>query len=301
MTFKMSYQIVFPITYGGPRLANQMFQYAVAKIMALRTNTSVVLSQDRLDTGLFSFQNYFKNTPFDKQYKMQHFQTIQETKQFELMKELFVNQITSGVILYGWFQHYGYFEGYEDKVRDMFEFNNDIQTRSQTFLDTIRLNYAGKRIVSLHLRRPDVKNDPHFIYTTYTSYHIIQLLKKFDIPNTVFLLFSSDKEDCLEKFGSIFQTINHEWVDLGEADSMCIMSQCDDNIIGASTFSWWSAYLNKNRDKRVIIPKPFFSPFSQQHNNITDGYYLPDWEVFDMYTQKEMETFEMIRKTILHK
>ena len=122
----MNHQIVFPISYGGPRLANQMFQYAVAKVMALKTNSSVVLSQDRLDTGLFSFHKYFKNTPFDLTYNSYQFLPITEIKQFELVKEIFTSKLISSVILQGWFQHYGYFKGYEDQVRQMFEFNDDI-------------------------------------------------------------------------------------------------------------------------------------------------------------------------------
>jgi Ca2+-transporting ATPase len=37
------YQIVFPLAVGWPRLANQMFQYAVSQLLALRTDSKVVL------------------------------------------------------------------------------------------------------------------------------------------------------------------------------------------------------------------------------------------------------------------
>lgn len=294
----MSYQIVFPVTYGGPRLANQMFQYAVAKVMALRTNTSVVLSQDRIDTGLFSFQKYFKNTPFDRNYTHGVFKTIPEVKQFDLVPELFTDQLSSSVVLQGWFQHFGYFKGYEEEVKNMFEFNEDIQSVSEQYLQKIREKYPEREIVSLHLRRPDVRNDTHFIYTTYGSVHIKELLNKFDKSGCVFLLFSSDKEDCLEKFGDIWKSIDCEWVDFGEAESMCIMSKCNHNIIGASTYSWWAAYLNKNPHKRVIIPKPFFSLISNQRNNNTEGYYVEGWEVFELYSESQIETYDRIRESI---
>ena len=58
------YQIVFPVAVGWPRLANQMFQYAVAHLFALQTNSKVVLDIARLNSGMFSFHKYFKNLDF---------------------------------------------------------------------------------------------------------------------------------------------------------------------------------------------------------------------------------------------
>jgi hypothetical protein len=281
------YQIVFPVAVGWPRLANQMFQYTIAHLFALQTNSTVVLDEKRLNSGMFSFHKYFKNLKFDTSYNdsilKNKFRNIKETKEFELIPELAnTTSLNTNIILEGWFQNAEYYQGKEDYVKSLFEFNDNIDKESQTYIDTIKRIYPNKEIVSFHLRRPDNKNDKYFIYTVYYKHHVQDLLNKFDKNNTVFLIFTSDVQDTEQKLLEEFKDINCQLVIKDEATSLCIMTKCDHNIIGASSYSWWGAYLNKNPNKRVIIPSPWFSPVSTQKNNYIKGLYLPNWEVYEL-------------------
>ena len=43
-----------------------------------------------------------------------------------------------------------------------------------------------------------------------------------------------------------------------DMDDFVMMSLCSNNIITNSSFSWWAAWLNTNRDKVVVMPKQWF-------------------------------------------
>jgi hypothetical protein len=277
----MSAQITLPFAGGCPRLANQMFQYAIAQLVAHRNNCTVVFDQQRINSGHFSFYKYFKNVQFDTYYKQNNFIICEEVKQFEVLPVLLRTDIKDhGLLLAGYFQNTEYYRGYEDYIKNLFEFNDDINSKGDSYIDSIRQKYPGREIVSLHLRRPDDRGDKSFIYTIYYPHHVRELINKF--PGAVFLIFSSDKEESVHTFSDVLKGVDCEWVDEGEGLSMCIMSKCDHNIIGASSYSWWGAYLNKNLNKRVIIPTPWFSPVSNQRDHYVKGLYVEGWEVYEL-------------------
>ena len=58
------------------------------------------------------------------------------------------------------------------------------------------------------------------------------------------------------------------------------MSQCENNILANSSFSWWGSWLNSNSNKRVIAPKKWFGTEYDNKINCED-IILSDWEIID--------------------
>ena len=76
------------------------------------------------------------------------------------------------------------------------------------------------------------------------------------------------------KFNNInFTKIN---TDIPDWEQLLIMSNCQHNIIANSSFSWWGAYLNSNKNKVVMYPDIWFG---KKLNHNTIDLFHPSWNV----------------------
>ena len=75
-----------------------------------------------------------------------------------------------------------------------------------------------------------------------------------------YLIFSDGLDGIKDMFDFIpnkqFLTFDKNYLDL------YAMSMCEHNIICNSSFGWWGAYLNENKNKKVIAPNIWFGPES---------------------------------------
>jgi hypothetical protein len=84
-----------------------------------------------------------------------------------------------------------------------------------------------------------------------------------------YIIFSDDISWCKENLSFLNNKIFIE----GNTDfqDLYLMSKCKNNIIANSSFSWWGAWLNTNKDKIVIAPKKWFG-ISNSHLDTSDLY-----------------------------
>ena len=76
-------------------------------------------------------------------------------------------------------------------------------------------------------------------------------LTKFEL-----FVFSDDILWCKENLTFEFPV---NFIESGNSQSdLYLMSRCKHNVIANSSFSWWGAWLNSNKNKIVIAPNDWF-------------------------------------------
>lgn len=120
--------------------------------------------------------------------------------------------------------------------------------------------------VAIHVRKgKDYQSRIWYQNTCSMDYYrkaILLIKEKLQHPK--FYVFTDNVEWVKENFHDIEYTL----VEGNPADGygchfdMQLMSLCKHNIISNSTYSWWSAFLNRNPEKVVIAPEIWFNPDS---------------------------------------
>ncbi len=151
----------------------------------------------------------------------------------------------------GFWQDERYFNAIRQRVIEVFKFR-DIDECNLAVAEELK----NCNSVSLHIRRGD--------YITYgfpivdVEYYKRAIEYVSDrILNPVFYVFSDDccaAESLMRNIGVGYILITHNKGNDSYKD-MYLMSQCQHNIIANSSFSWWGAWLNQNKDRIVVAPR----------------------------------------------
>lgn len=179
--------------------------------------------------------------------------------------------------LNGYFQSCKYWDGLDDYIKGMFEFNDVIQ---QYVTDKYSIFHNENQLVGVHVRRGDYLNHPNhhpalsIEYYVESANHINNI-----IENPIYVIFSDDIPWCQMRFNNrkdVFKNIIFAENNT-PAQDMHFMSRCHHQIIANSSFSWWSQYLNNNENKIVVAPtkdKWFGSAYANWN---VDDLYQPHW------------------------
>ena len=174
------------------------------------------------------------------------------------------------ICLHGYFQSEKYFKEHESEIRTMFKADQKTEEYLQSKYGEV---LSKDNTVSLHVRRGDYIGKEQFHPIVDKSYYE-QAIEKHS--GATFLVFSDDISWCKDNLPEgpeyVFVEGNKDYEDL------YLMSKCAHNIIANSSFSWWGAWLNENKDKQVTAPSVWFGPALLPSHDLKD--LLPDeWEV----------------------
>lgn len=225
-----------------------MFQYAALKGIAQKTGVDVCIPRHNTrkvrHLGITHRTELFDFFPIKVIFRtLSHVPTVRE-RFFHFDEELFA--CPDNVSLEGYFQSERYFKHIEEEVRKDFTFKPEILSTCEAALSTTRP-------IALHVRRTDyLKN--HDFFALPISYYA-EALGHFDDGRNV-IVFSDDIPWC--KGQRLFHGERFTFSEYGKMD-LCLMSLCSDFIIANSTYSWWGAWLAKNKNKKVIAPGAWFS------------------------------------------
>jgi len=170
----------------------------------------------------------------------------------------------SNMLLEGYFQSEKYFENNKELILESFTLPDDL-------VNYINIKYSRllymQNTVSVHIRRGDYLSHFKGCFEILDNDYYDKAFSLFP-SDSVFVFFGENPEDfdfCKSKF-SLKKTLYIQ----GESDiiDLFLMSKMKNNIIANSSFSWWGAWLNVNKDKKVIAPQKWFG---KEHPNLWDS------------------------------
>ena len=275
---------------GG--LGNQMFQYAAAKAVALRSGAELVLDLSWFSTvsdrqyalGPLSVSAHTlgdmppKGTPGhllkETQYRLARY-----TERYFLRRPVFHEKhfhfdpamldVHAPVHLEGYFQSEKYFLEYRDQIASEFKLASPPGHLAQAILEKMATHDA----ISLHVRRGDYAAD-----ATTSAYHGLCSLEYYyrglgyiseGLSNPHCYVFSDDPEWVRANFSPPLPMTIMDIHGPHEAhEDLRLMTACKHFVVANSSFSWWGAWLSANPEKIVVAPSRWFEGSSSDTKDL---------------------------------
>ena len=164
--------------------------------------------------------------------------------------------------IFGVFQNAKMVESIASQIKEVFTFADIEGDNNLHLIEKIR----NEESVAIHVRKgADYCQRIWYQNTCPSDYYtkaIEEMRKRLKNPH--FYVFADNKEWVKEHFTDFEYTLveGNPVAGWGSHFDMQLMSLCKHNIISNSTYSWWGAFLNQNKNIIVICPKIWFNPNS---------------------------------------
>jgi len=243
-------------------LGNQMFQLASLEGIAQETGRPFYISQSIIQRSPHSQTNYFQSIFKNwNQYVSVHTSSLLTDVPFSQKMNLHEEIVKDANINYcldGYFQRWEYIHPIREKFVERLSFNADIVNKYPEI----------HNMMFVHIRGGDyIGSSIHHVELTEYYKKCLDAVH----PQTL-ILFTNDKSYAM----NIMKGRSFFIADENEEDSLYLMSKCKGGIMGNSTFAWWGAYMNPNR--QVFMPSKWF--LDDRYD--CSGYFFPGSTVVEV-------------------
>ena len=172
----------------------------------------------------------------------------------------------------GYWQTEKYFKPIEELLRHELQFKLCLTAREDLQL---REQLEHSESVAIHVRLGDYtkkRRIDDYCVCTQTYYNNAVNLLRQSVKNPIFYVFSDDVEQVKQTMimpENVVYVEGHSGQDAWK--DMYLMSRAKHNIIANSTFSWWGAWLNQHKGKKVVAPTIWFR-HRQRRDIIAEGW-----------------------------
>ena len=225
--------------------------YELERIFDIKPNKPTKEDLEKFDENNISTLFKIKRKLFgDKKF-------VYDTKEYVFNKDVYK---LKNSYLNGYWQSIKYFEGSENDIKKDFRFKNQLDNKNLEILNEIE----NSNSISIHIRRGDYMSPENYnmygCIATPTYYKKAIKVIEEKVENPTFFVFSNDM-DWVKKNIQINSRVFYIDINSGNGSykDMQLMSNCKHNIIANSSFSWWGAWLNENKNKIVIAPKKWIN------------------------------------------
>lgn len=234
--------------------------YELERIFDIKPNKPTKEDLEKFDENNISTLLKIKRKLFgDKKF-------VYDTKEYVFNKDVYK---LKNSYLNGYWQSIKYFEGIENDIKKDFRFKNQLDNKNLEILNEIE----NSNSISIHIRRGDYMSPENYnmygCIATPTYYKKAIKVIEEKVENPTFFVFSNDM-DWVKKNIQINSRVFYIDINSGNGSykDMQLMSNCKHNIIANSSFSWWGAWLNENKNKIVIAPKKWINREDVDSNKI---------------------------------
>ncbi|XP_062581791.1 galactoside alpha-(1,2)-fucosyltransferase 2-like [Saccostrea cucullata] len=192
---------------------------------------------------------------------------------------------SKGVRFDGFYQSWKYWIKYEEEIRDILTFKEQIRKKAYTQMKDIlnQMKFSSSKnnvVVSIHIRRGDYATAGHYKYGKLTPnetyYQNAMKYFKTKYQKVLFIVGSNDigwsKKALANETNVYYSTGN------SPAEDMALLSLANHTIMSVGTFGWWIGWMARGTS---IFYKNIFRPgtgFAKEfRNNSIDDFIYPGW------------------------